>query len=90
MDLTSGYHQAPLSPFASLFTAFIVWCGTFQWLRVPMGLKGAPAYFQRVMSTFVLADLMYTYAELYIDDLLIFDRNFEGFIAKLERVFNSI
>jgi hypothetical protein len=55
MDLTSGYHQAPLSPFAQLFTAFITWCGVFHWLRVPMGLKGAPSYFQRVIASVVLS-----------------------------------
>ena len=90
MDLTSGYHQAPLSTFAAAFTAFIVWCGVFQWLRVPMGLKGAPAYFQRVMATVVLAGLMYTCCELYIDDLLIHDRTFEGYIDKLDRVFKQL
>ena len=41
-------------------------------MRVPMGLKGAPAYFQAVLVTTVLVGLIYQICELYIDDLIIF------------------
>jgi hypothetical protein len=50
MDLTSGYHQAPLSKSSQAASAFITDIGTFEWLRVPMGLKGAPSYFQAEMA----------------------------------------
>jgi hypothetical protein len=58
MDLTSGYHQAPLSASARIFTAFITFCGVYEWLRVPMGLKGSPSYFQKVMASVVLMGLL--------------------------------
>ena len=39
MDLTQGYHQAPLI-FATLaFTAFITFCGIYQFTRLPFGLN---------------------------------------------------
>ena len=47
MDFTSGYHRALMGAIARIFTAFICWCGLFEWLRVPMGLEGAPSYFQK-------------------------------------------
>jgi hypothetical protein len=46
MDLTQGYYKAPLAVSSRAFTAFMTFMGLFEWLRVPMGLKGAPSYFQ--------------------------------------------
>ena len=51
MDLTSGYHQAPLDESSQILTAFITFMGIFKYLRVPMGIKGASAYFQVIMAT---------------------------------------
>jgi hypothetical protein len=87
MDLTSGYHQAPLAESARIFTAFITFFGIFEWLRVPMGLKGAPAYFQKVLATVVLIGLIQISCELYIDDVLVYGRTFDEFLANLKKVF---
>lgn len=65
-DMTSGYHQAPLSESSIAFTAFVTFMGVYEWLRVPMGLKGAPSYFQQMMASVVLAGLLYFICELYI------------------------
>eukprot|EP01034_Spumella_vulgaris_P042133 gene42133-52235_t len=40
IDLTSGYHQAPLSKKSQSASAFITFMGIFAWLRLPMGVKG--------------------------------------------------
>lgn len=87
MDLTSGYHQAPLSVSSRIFTAFITFFGIFEWLRVPMGLKGAPSYFQKVLATVVLCGLIQISCELYIDDVLVFGKTEDEFLARLEEVF---
>lgn len=90
MDMTSGYHQAPLSPAARLLTAFICFVGLFHWLRVPMGLKNAAAYFQRVMATVVLSGIIYVLCELYIDDVFVFGRDDNEFISNLRQVFERM
>jgi len=91
MDFTSGYHQAPMSAAARIFTAFICWCGLFEWLRVPMGLKGAPSYFQRVMATIVLAGLIWIHGvELYLDDLLVHATTFPEYMTRLRKVFERL
>ena len=90
MDLTNGFHQAPLSLAARILTAFITFFGVFTWLRVPMGLKGAPSYFQRVMATVVLTGLMYTACELYIDDILVFGKDEDEFVENLDRVLTAL
>ena len=56
----------------------------YQWNKVPMGLIGAPSYFQGVMANEVLRSLMYNSSELYIDDILIFGDTEEEFCIRLE------
>ena len=90
MDLTSGYHQAPLSISARLATAFICFVGLFHWLRVPMGLKNAAAYFQRMMATVVLSGIMYVLCELYIDDVFVFGKDENEFLDNLRQVFSRM
>ena len=87
MDMTSGYHQAPLSDEARTLSAFICFMGVFHWLRVPMGLKNAGPYFQRVMATVVLAGIIYVLCELYIDDVFVFGNDDDEFVANLREVF---
>ncbi len=69
------------------FTAFITSTGLFQWYRLPMGLKGAASYFQRMMASKVLAGLLYIFVELYLDDVLVYATNNKEFIERLRIVF---
>ena len=87
IDLTHGYHQAPMHANSRLYTAFITFMGVFEWLRVPMGLKGAPSYFQAVLASIVLPGLIYVICELYIDDLIVHGRTKEEYLFRLEEVF---
>ena len=90
MDMTAGYHQAPIHKSSQLFTAFICYIGIFCWLRVPMGLKNAASYFQRVMATVVLAGALYIACELYIDDIFVFGKDEDEFVRNLETVFTRL
>lgn len=87
MDLTAGYHQVGLHPDYSWFTAFKTFCGLYEWLRITMGLKGAPSYFQQMMSTVVLVGLIYTICEVYLDDVIVFGKTDDEFISNLRQVF---
>jgi hypothetical protein len=86
-DFTQGYFQTPLSESCKIFTAFITFMGIFEWNRTPMGLKKAGSYFQSVMSTIVLAGLMYIICELYIDDVVVHGKDKETYIKNLITVF---
>ncbi len=87
IDLTSGYYQAPLSEESRWLTAFITFFGIFEWLRVPMGLKGAPSYFQQMMATIVLAGLIYYICEAYLDDIIVYAETEEELVQRLREVF---
>ena len=71
IDFTSGYHQAPIAADTIPYTAFVTHRGVYEWIRLPMGLKGAPSYFQREVAS-ILGGLIGIICELYFDDLIIF------------------
>ncbi|KYO47746.1 RNA-directed DNA polymerase-like protein [Alligator mississippiensis] len=68
LDLTKGYWQVPLAPEDQEKTAFATPWGLLQFQRMPFGLHGAAATFQRLMDR-VLAPHM-DYAAAYIDDII--------------------
>jgi hypothetical protein len=69
-DLTQGFYQAPRNSDSRECTAFLTFMGLYQWNRVPMGIKGAPTYFQEVMESQVLNGLLHSICELYMDDCI--------------------
>ena len=87
MDLTSGYHQAPISLSTRVFTAFITFAGIFQFTRLPFGPKRAPSYFQEMMASVVLLGLIYFICEVYLDDVIIFGDTPKDFIDRLRLLF---
>jgi len=86
LDLTQGYYQAPISKDSRAITAFRTSKGLYQWKRLPMGLKGAPSYFQHQMQISILGDLMYNCCEVYLDDVIVYGSTEQEFLKNLERV----
>ena len=87
VDLTSGYHQAPVSQNAGKYTAFICFAGIFEFTRLPFGLKAAPSYFQEQMASVVLLGLIYMICEMYLDDCIIYGKGNDQFLDRMEQVF---
>jgi hypothetical protein len=90
MDLTSGYHQAPIAKADQPHTAFITHRGLYQWVRVPMGPKGAPAYFQYQMVNTVFPGLVHNILEVYLDDICTWSDTIEGLCENLEKIFDRL
>jgi hypothetical protein len=59
IDLTQGYHQCTVALVTMVLTTFIVFCGLFEFTRLPFGPKKAPAHFQEQMAVCVLLGLIY-------------------------------
>ena len=89
IDLTAGYHQAELDPASRKYTTFKTHMGTYQWKRVPFGLKGAPSYYQQQIAN-ALEGLLYKSCEVYIDDIIIYGTTEEEFLDNLRAVLERL
>ena len=89
IDLTAGYHQALLDPESRKYTTFKTHMGTYQWIRVPFGLKGAPSYYQQQIAQ-TLEGLLYLKCEVYIDDIIIYGKTELEFTSNLRDVLDRL
>ena len=87
LDLTKGYWQVPVAEADRVKTAFTTPFGLFQFVRMPFGLQGAPATFQRMVDR--LLDGM-DFASAYIDDIIIFSNTWEDHLGHIRQVLNRI
>ncbi|KAL5506420.1 hypothetical protein EMCRGX_G008052 [Ephydatia muelleri] len=88
MDLTHGYWQVPVSPDDKHKTAFAAPSGLFQFTRMPFGLKGAPATFQRLVDR-VLQGLE-EFSGAYIDDIIVFNKLWTDHVRHLQAVLGRL
>ena len=89
VDLQSGYYQVPIEESSKPLTAFISHDGIFEFNRMSFGLANAPACFTRLMTR-VLQGLNWDIALLYLDDVVVFSRDFQGHLVNLRLVFDRL
>lgn len=89
LDLASGFHQIEMDLNSIPKTAFSVENGHYEYIRMPFGLKNAPATFQRVMDN-VLKDLQGKICLVYMDDIIIFSTSLQEHISNLKAVFRRL
>ena len=89
LDLASGYWQVEVEEEDREKTAFSTSQGHYQFLTMPMGLKGAPATFQHLMNL-VLRGLHWSSVLVYLDDIIIFAPSFQEHQQRLREVFDRL
>ena len=89
LDLFTGYWQVEVEEGDRPKTAFATRRGLFQFRQKPFGLCTAPATFQRLMET-VLAGLQWEICLVYLDDVIVFGKTFEGMLQNLRTVFDCL
>ena len=88
LDLTRGYWQVPVAQHAQHKTAFATPFGLYQFRRMPFGLQGAPATFQRMMDK--LLDGWGHFTNAYLDDLVIFSSSWPDHMQHLRAVIQRL
>ena len=88
LDLNMGYFTIRLDPDSQKICTIVLPWGKYSYLRLPMGVAGAPDIFQEKMSDLMRA---LQYVRTYIDDLLIISKStFEDHLKKLEEVLKRL
>lgn len=90
IDLAQGYLQVSVDEQDKHKTAFRLGTGgLYEYNRMPYGVMGGPATFQRLMET-CLGDLLYNGVLIYIDDIMIYSQNFEEHKKKVDLVLSKL
>ena len=89
LDLTLGFHQIPMKESEIPKTAFSTMNGKYEFLRLPFGLKNAPAIFQRAIDD-VLKPFIGRICYVYIDDIIVFGNSEESHLKNVETVFATL
>lgn len=89
LDLRSGYYQIAMAEEDKEKTAVICPLGFFQFERMPQGVTGAPATFQRLMEKAV-GDMNLLEVLVYLDDLIVFGRTLEEHEERLLKVLDRL
>ena len=88
LDLSKGYYRVQLTENAIPKTAFTSHRGTFEFVRMPFGVKNAPACFQELMQR-VLADHR-QFSTAYMDDVVIFSASWEDQMHHIDLILQTL
>ncbi|GFV49396.1 retrovirus-related Pol polyprotein from transposon 17.6 [Trichonephila clavipes] len=89
LDLRAGYQQDKVHVEDQDKTAFVCPFGTYRFLRMPYGLRNAPATFQRLMNRFCngLEDIL---TLPYLADIIVLSEIFEKHMFDLKTIFERL
>ena len=89
IELRSACHAIPIKEADRDKTAFITRRGCFRYKVLTFGLTTAPSVFQRLMDL-VLCGLTYLRCLVYTDDIIVFSRDFDAHVQRLQEVFDRL
>ena len=89
IDLKSGFYQIPMRQEDKEKIVFICPLGFYQFERMPQGVKGAPATFQRLMET-CMSGMNMAEVIVYMDNLIVFGQTLDQMEERLMKVLDRL
>ena len=90
IDMKSGYHQVEMEEIHKERTVFTVGPLVFyEYCKMPFGLTNSPATYQRLMEE-CLGDYNMKICIIYLDDIIIFAKDFEEHLERLDLVLTRL
>ena len=89
MDLQKGFHQIDMTERARDICSFRCPFGFYRYTKLPFGVMNAPAAFQRMMDT-VLRGLIHGDVMVYMDDVIIFTKDWQQHMERLREVLRRV
>lgn len=90
LDLRDGFHHVFMAKNSVKYTAFVTPFGQFEYLKMPFGLKNAPARFQRYINE-IFSDLIKEgNIVVYMDDFLVATETVEQHLEVLRQVYKIL
>ena len=89
IDLAAAYHQCEIRKEDQHKTAFTINNKKFEYNRIPFGLVSAPMFFSRIISD-TLIDLLGDQVLCYLDDIIVFSKNEEEHLGRIEEVLKRL
>lgn len=90
LDLKDGFHHVFVEKDSVKYTAFITPFGHFEYLRMPFGLKNAPARFQRYINEVMSELIKEGNVVVYMDDFLVATDTLEKHFEVLNQVYKIL
>lgn len=90
IDMKNGYHQIEIEEAHKERSAFTLGpLGFYEYIKMPFSLSNAPATYQRVMED-CLGDLNMKICIIYLDDLIIYSKDFNQHLERLDIVLTRL
>jgi hypothetical protein len=89
LDCNSGYWQIPVRPEDREKTTVTSHEGLYWFLRIPFGLRNAPATFQRFVDI-ILSGITWKSCLVYLDDIIVFSKTPAEHMAHLDSVLHRL
>ncbi|MBW0475867.1 hypothetical protein O181_015582 [Austropuccinia psidii MF-1] len=89
MDFMKAFHQNLVKPNSMALLRIICHMGIYEYMRIPFGIKNAPAHFQRMMDTIFQEEIFEGWMVVYIDDIIIYSETWEDNVQYIDRVLSK-